>query len=349
MVTFLCEYLCEKPVTSPNSTNVRSGAAGEVQRGGYDSVAVALSDGPRCPHEVPEAVMISPFVRRRRLAAELIALREENGYSAERLFREVGIQPQKISRLENAKTRPDQDEIMRILDHFQVDAHRWQKIMTIAREAQEHGWWHKYDDEMGPRQALYADLEAGAASIAEYQMTLLPGLLQIPPFTEARALADRAAYPPRFTVERALHARAARQRVLDRPDGPTYEVIIDELAVRRPAAAPEVIRAQLDHLIDTGHHRPTITIRVLRLDARIAGHAIPRTAFFTYRYPDPDDPVVVAVDTVTSDLVLTDRPEVDNYVDLYERLRAAALSPADSLDFLATVAQDLPDYTRRTP
>ena len=34
--------------------------------------------------------------------------------------------------------------------------------MTVAREAQERGWWEKFSDQMGPRQALCANLEAGA-------------------------------------------------------------------------------------------------------------------------------------------------------------------------------------------
>ncbi|SCF16380.1 Helix-turn-helix domain-containing protein [Micromonospora matsumotoense] len=291
--------------------------------------------------------MISPYVRRRRLATELVRLREEHGYSAERLCKETKIAKQKLSRLENARVRPDQDEIMRVLDHFRVGEKRWEEIMAIARESQENGWWENFRVEMGPRQALYADLEAGAEHIAEYHITLLPGLLQIPAYTEVRAVADRAAYPRRFTVERALEARAARQRVLDRPGGPTYEVIIDELAIRRHAAPPEVVRAQLDHLINVGHEKQKTTIRVLRLTARIAGNAVPRSSYFSYRYPDPSDPVVVAVDTITSDLVLTDPDEVANYASLYERLRSAALSPADSLDFLASVAEELPDYTRR--
>lgn len=57
-------------------------------------------------------------------------------------------------------------------------------------------------------------------------------------------------------------------------------------------------------------------------------------AFFTYRYPERGDPIMVAVDTITSDLILTRSPEVDPYVDLYGRLRDAALSPADTVDFL---------------
>ncbi|MBX7267540.1 helix-turn-helix transcriptional regulator [Micromonospora sp. Llam7] len=289
--------------------------------------------------------MISPYVRRRRLAAELLRLREEHGYSTQRLAKEINVPRQRISQLQNGHLRPDLDEIMRILKLFNVGERRWQQIMTIAREAQERGWWEKFRDEMGPRQALYADLEAGARSIVEYQMTLLPGLLQIPRFTEVRARADRGAYPEDFDPARALEARAIRQRVLERAGGPSYEVIIDELAVRRFAAPPDVVRAQMDHLVHVGRSRKRITIRVLPLMAAIAGHVVPRSAFFTYRYPDPGDPIVVAVDTVTSDLVLTEPAEITYYLDLYQRLQQATLSPADSLDLLAAVAEDLPNYS----
>jgi transcriptional regulator with XRE-family HTH domain len=301
---------------------------------------------PRLPEVRP---VISPYVRRSRLATELVRLREEHDYSADRLAKAIGVTRQRISRVENGHVRPDLDEIMRILDVLNVGQKRWDQIMTISREAQERGWWEKFADEMGPRQALYANLEAGARSINEYQMTLLPGLLQIPAFTEARARADRGAYTKQFDAARALEARAARQRMVGRPGGPTYEVIIDEIAIRRLAAPPPVVAAQLRHLVDVGRNRKKVTMRVLPLAAPIFGHAVPRSAFFTYRYPDPGDPVVVAVDTVTSDFVLKDLNEVSYYLTLYERLLDAALEPADSLDFLATVAQELPHETGKQP
>jgi transcriptional regulator with XRE-family HTH domain len=291
----------------------------------------------------------SPFVRRRRLATELIRLREEHNYSADRLATAIGVVRQRISRLENGHVRPDLDQIARILDLLNVGEKRRTKIMAIARDAQQRGWWETFADEMGPRQALYANLEAGARTIHEYEMTLLPGLLQIPAFTEARARADQAAYPEHFDPARAVQARIQRQRVLQRPAAPSYEVIIDELAVRRLAAPAPIVRAQLRHLVEIGKNRKNITIRVLPLTAPIFGHAVPRTAFFTYRYPDPEDPIVVAVDTVTSDLVLTDTDEVRYYLHLYERLRQAALTPIDSLDFLAAAAQENPHETRTQP
>ena len=36
-----------------------------------------------------------------------------------------------------------------------------------------------------------------------------------------------------------------------------------------------------------------------------------------YTYPDPDDPAVVAVQTATSDLILTEAPDVAPYDQLY--------------------------------
>jgi hypothetical protein len=88
---------------------------------------------------------------------------------------------------------------------------------------------------------------------------------------------------------------------------------------------------------------PKVTMRVLPVHARIEDYAVPRCTFSVYTYPDPGDPAVVAVDTVTSDLILTDSADVHSYQQLYQRLRDAALSPDDSLDLLTKVAADLPD------
>jgi hypothetical protein len=62
-----------------------------------------------------------------------------------------------------------------------------------------------------------------------------------------------------------------------------------------------------------------------------------------YTFPDPGDPAVVAVDTVTSDVILTEAADVHPYEELYQRLRTAALPPDESLDLLTKVAADLPD------
>jgi transcriptional regulator with XRE-family HTH domain len=283
--------------------------------------------------------MISPYVRRLRLASEVRALRAEAQLTADQLGKRIGRSRADISRLENGHV-VDQADVIAILDAVGVDGDRWTRIVTIAREAGERGWWES-NKAMGDRQALYANLEAGAATICEYQQTFVPGLLQIPEFVRARVDADVTLKPRNPNADGVVVGRAGRQRMLRRPGGPTYEAIVDEVAISRLAAPPEVIKKQLYHLATAVNSDPKLTLRVLPVDVRIADYAVPRCTFSMYTYPDPGDPAVVAVDTVTSDLILTDPAEVQPYTELYRRLRQAALAPDNSLDFLTKAAADL--------
>ena len=280
--------------------------------------------------------MISPYVRRMRLAAELRSLRMQAGLTHEQLAKLIGQSRAQISRLENGHV-VDQSDIIRILDALEVDGERWTQIVTIAREAGERGWWES-NKAMGERQALYANLEAGAATIREFQMTFVPGLLQTPEFTRARIEAEKRSGPAGYAAEKVIEARNQRQRMLRRPGGPTYDVIIDELAIRRVAAPPEVLKAQLYHVAARVNGEPQTTVQVLPIEAEIEGYAVPRSAFSIYTFPDPGDPVIVAVDTVTDDLILTEEAAVKRYDELFDRLSAAALPVEESLELLITTA-----------
>ncbi|MEV6970541.1 helix-turn-helix transcriptional regulator [Hamadaea sp. NPDC051192] len=285
--------------------------------------------------------MISPHVRRQRLAHELNTLRRARGYTTARMASVIGVSRQHVSRLLNGHVAPDADEIAQLLTHFEVPPDQQESLLTIARQAAVSGWWEPMAETIGRRQALYANLEAGARQIAEYQMTLIPGLLQIPPFTEARCRVDFAAHRKPFDSASAVEARLLRQQAVHRDGGPTYEVVLDELAIRRRAAPIDVVIAQLDHLVHLGHSSQATRIRVLRLSAEIKDDALPLSSFSIYRYPDPDDPVVVAIEAEVSDQVIATSPAVDFYVELHQRLAQAAMTASDSLDFLATVAEEM--------
>ncbi|RAY11778.1 hypothetical protein DPM19_27730 [Actinomadura craniellae] len=68
--------------------------------------------------------MTSPFVRRRRLGAELRVLREKRGMTADELSRRLCRSRAKLSKLENAHVRPDLAEVMKILDILEITG-RW--------------------------------------------------------------------------------------------------------------------------------------------------------------------------------------------------------------------------------
>lgn len=295
--------------------------------------------------------MISPFVRRLRLASELRALRTEAGLTHDQLARRIGQSRAQISRLENGHI-VDQADVLAILDTLGVDGERWTQIVTIAREAGERGWW-EYHRAMGERQKRYADLEAGATTIREYQQNVIPGLLQTAEFVRARTDVTAELEPMEGTsVDAVLAGRAGRQRMLRRPGAPRYEAVIDEVAIRRLSAPPEIVRDQLHHLAAIAtqagppanaatHSGSHITLRVLPVDARIDGYTVPRSAFSIYTYADPGDPTVVAVDTVTDDLLLTSHDAVRRYLHLYQRLHDASLSQQDSVDLLTKAATEM--------
>lgn len=284
--------------------------------------------------------MNSPLVRRKRLAAEIRALREARGLNHEQLGKAAGFHRLKISRLETGERPPIVTDVMKILTALGVDGERWHELVHIAEDAAERGWWREFGNDMGPRQQVYADLEAGATLVRTYEIFSIPGLLQTPEYARGRGAQVAPGHHEGY-VGRNVDARAVRQRMFHRPDGPRYEVVLDEPVIRRPMAPSDVMAAQLRHLIDVATSRNRVTIRVLPIDAFISGYEAPRSPFSLFTYPDPADPHVAAVDTETVDLVFTRPDEVAPYVHRFDRLSEAALSADDSVEMIRRRAEIL--------
>jgi len=100
---------------------------------------------------------------------------------------------------------------------------------------------------VGELHELYDQLGAGASAIRDFQLAGIPLALQTMRYTgaqsEARATAtgrpvDRTGRNP------DLAAWVRWQRILSRPGGPTYELILDEFAVRRMASLAPAMRVK---------------------------------------------------------------------------------------------------------
>ncbi|MEU8122393.1 helix-turn-helix transcriptional regulator [Spirillospora sp. NPDC049024] len=289
--------------------------------------------------------MPSPYVRRRRLAGEIRKLRESRGLTTDDLARLVFHSRTKITRLENAQIRPDLAEIMNMLDALEITGSQYDRLLQLAREAAQKGWWDRYGMSMGPRQKLAADLEYNASTVRSYDQTAIPGALQCRPFIEALIKLDESQGTPDYQPERMTEARVNRQRELLRPDGPFYETVLDESVIHRLAVPPATMAAQLRHMVGLASEQERITVRVLMHNARIPGGFLPQSSFYLYNFAEPGDPPLAVVDTVTTDLVLNQRREVERYTGMYDRLREAALPSEGSIAFLEGVAEQLADQT----
>ncbi|MFV2175536.1 helix-turn-helix transcriptional regulator [Actinomadura sp. LOL_016] len=287
--------------------------------------------------------MISPYVRRLRLAAELRDLRQAADLTHEKLAKLAGLNRQMISKLENGHVAPDQDDVLSLLNALGVTGDRWTELVHIANEAASRGWWESVARQIGERQSLFANLEAGAATIFEYAQAIIPGLLQTEAYTRARVeIAAGRPIPEGMTTAGILKGRATRQQLLRRSgNGPGYEAIIDAIAISRPTVPPAILREQLLDMVSAAKAEDRITVRVLPVDAEIEHYNVPLCPFSLYAYAN-GDPDVVAIEAVTTDVVLTDPAESAVYGNVAEALRRAALSVADSQEYMAEAAHTLP-------
>ncbi|MGH3770792.1 MAG: helix-turn-helix domain-containing protein [Pseudonocardiaceae bacterium] len=282
----------------------------------------------------------SPMVRRRRLGAELRTLRDKAGLTGEQVIERVGwASASKLSRIENGRTRPDLSDILDLLDLYGVTGADREKLIAIGRDAANtRGWWRSFAD-LGHRQRGYAELEAGVVELRQYQQSVIPGLLQTPDYTRTRVHSELSIHAS-LDVEAEVAARQARQAVLTGENPPRYQAIIDETALRRRAAPAEVLAAQLARLVELST-QPTVTLRVLPLEARIGDYYLPHSSFSLYRFTDPEDPDSVVLETLTSDLHLGDEEDVFRYRLLFDWIAAVALPPEESVAFLAGLAHQL--------
>ncbi|HEX3590503.1 MAG TPA: helix-turn-helix transcriptional regulator [Pseudonocardiaceae bacterium] len=270
----------------------------------------------------------SPTVRRRRLAAELRRLRDQAQLTIEDVAEKLKCSSSKISRIETGHVGVSPKDARELLRLYGVPGDDLEALVQLAREARRKGWWHSYNEVFT---GAFVGLEAEASSLRAYQALLIPGLLQTEDYMRAVIRAARPdATPPQ--VDKRVHARVARQRLLTEPDPPRYWAIVDEAVLCRSVGGDAVMRAQLEMLLGKAA-LPHVTIQVLPFS--VGAHAGMEGSFLILGFPEQADPDVVYVDSTTAGIYLEEPAEILRYTLMFDHLRAAALSPDDSLTRIA--------------
>jgi hypothetical protein len=243
----------------------------------------------------------------------------------------------KISRLELGRVSFKQRDITDLLKLYGIppDDPRIDALWALAQEANQPGWWHRYDDVIGKWFQTYIGLEEAANYIRTYEMQFVPGLLQ----TEDYARSVVSVGSPQDSddeVETKVRVRMERQRILERKDPPMLWAVIDEAALRRPMGGRQVMRSQIEHLLDL-MKRPNISVQVVPF--RQGGHAAESGAFTILRFEEEDLPDVVYLEQLVSALYLDKREQVDRYAQTMVRLTGEAPPPEDTADLLMKILE----------
>ncbi|MFK0114486.1 helix-turn-helix domain-containing protein [Streptomyces sp. NPDC090994] len=109
-----------------------------------------------------------------------------------------------------------------------------------------------------------AKREEKAVELLLYDPLHIHGLLQTPEYARALFRMRRPMYAVE-EMERGVAARMARKSVFERDPAPDFSFVQDEWALRRPLGGKEVLRGQLEHLLEAGR-LPTVEIQVMPMD-----------------------------------------------------------------------------------
>ncbi|MDT0568955.1 helix-turn-helix transcriptional regulator [Streptomyces sp. DSM 3412] len=270
------------------------------------------------------------------LGSHLRRLRESQGITREKAGYSIRSSESKISRMELGRVSFKTRDVEDLLTLYGVtDETERTSLLSLAKEANVAGWWHSYSDVLPSWFPTYVGLEAAAHLIRSYEVQFVHGLLQTEAYAHA-VVARGMRGASEAEIDKRVALRMERQKYLVAERAPQFQCVLDEAALRRPYGDREVMRGQLQHLIEISE-RPNVTIQVMPFS--FGGHSGESGAFTVLSFPESDLTDVVYLEQLTSALYLDKGEDIAQYERAIKRLQDDSPSPAESRDLLRGLLQ----------
>lgn len=255
--------------------------------------------------------------------AELKAQRAKRGWTQVETGDEIGYSGSYVSDIERGARVPTR-EIALACDRVFDTPGTFVRLQEIAKRAAYPSFF-----------APVLPFEQEAARIHGWALGAVPGLLQTGRYARAVVQAGRP-QADEATIERIVTARLERQSVMARDKPPVLWYVLHEGVARHQIGDPETMREQLDKLIKMAG-LPGVVLQVLPFSAYDnAGVEGPITI-----YERPSAPAVGYTEFHRGGRIVEDDDEVADLFMVVGMLRAAALSPRDSLALMNEIRREL--------
>jgi transcriptional regulator with XRE-family HTH domain len=273
---------------------------------------------------------------RRQLGAELRRLREQAQRTVAEVAKSLGWSESKLSRIETANSSIRNADLQLLLGAYEVPEQKMARLTAFANMARQRAWWEGYGDALLDPYKTLLGFESEAKSIFAYDALILHVLLQTNEYASAIIRAVSVGERP-DVIEQRVAVRMARQAVLTREPPVELCVVIDEAALRRPVGGVHVMRRQLRRLLEVSE-QPAITLQVLPFS--VGAHRGVDGSFTILEFPAGlDDPLAYS-EGMTGGVFRSKSDDLRRYWSSLEALRAAALSPEKSTEFIAGVVEE---------
>ena len=279
-----------------------------------------------------------PTVLRILLGTQLRRLREARGITAQQAARAIRASESKIIRIELGRNSFREVDIADLLTLYGInDVAEREQMLSLASQANQPGWWHRYQDVLPTWFQAYIGLEESAESIRSYDAQFVPGLLQTEEY--AAAVIELGEFSLEET-DRLVYLRKERQRRFTTGSLRLW-AIIDEMALRRPVGNPGLMRTQLDYLLEISE-RPGLTLQMTPYPAG-ASYLVPGS-FSMLSFATADLPDVVYVEQLTSAMYLDKRSDLDRYTAAFDKVSATSATPERTREFIRELVDDMEEF-----
>jgi transcriptional regulator with XRE-family HTH domain len=279
--------------------------------------------------------------QRYRVGAELRRVRENLGWSGERVADSLQWSQSKVSRIETGATAFTVRDVDRLLGLYGVDPDIRAELLAATADENGEGSWITSAGGWGRRQGAVAALESTTREIRQYQPVVVPGLLQTRAYAHAMAVAVGAGSP-----DYIVDVRMARQQALEGPDAPRFVVVVDARALLFRAFPVEVCRGQIQHLTGLVDH-PNIELGVVPIGAQHA--AVAAQGFTIFDFRSCLSPRTVWIESPGGDCYFSEEAAVARFEKTFTGLKSVALHGNHAVEYLNALDMEIERFDAIIP
>ncbi|AOS63832.1 helix-turn-helix domain-containing protein [Actinoalloteichus hymeniacidonis] len=272
---------------------------------------------------------LGPTARRRRLGTSLAELRSEAQRSLNEAADHIGCSAGKIRNWEAGRSGIKKFELTALLDYYRTPQAVRGLLEDLRREGAQRGWWSTY--RLPEWFKPYVGLEQAAVEVRNFEIELIPGLLQTKAYAREIHSAGTHITDP-SDVEKRVAARMERQQRLWADEPLRLSAVVSEAALHRQIGGAEVMAEQLHHLRSLGR-LPNVVLQIL--PSSVGTHPSLAGGFTFLRFAESADPDVGWTENPLGGNVIEDRDDVATLRTMFDELQRLALSKRDSTRLLA--------------
>lgn len=249
------------------------------------------------------------------LGHRLRELRTAANLSGRQLAELLSWPASKISKLENGRQTPSDDDIRAWTQATGTNAETEALLASLHTLEVQHAEWRRIlHAGIRPRQNELADLDQRTSLFRVFESTVIPGLLQTAEYARVRFAEGIRVFNLTNDINEAVQGRIQRQQILYRPDK-RFHFVLTEASLRMRLCPPEVMLGQLDRLVSLSA-LPNVKLGIIGFRTQYA--TSPWHCFWMY---DSDR---VLVETYSAALTLAQPPEIELYARVFDELAAVA-------------------------